>query len=267
VVRGMYTAAAGMLVAQANVDTIANNLANVDTNGFKRALVQVQSQPMKDVYRYQTDPGHTPGNRLNGVATAALIGQMGSGSQIYDTPNVMEQGAVAATGSELDVALAGPGFFQIRGADGTQAYTRDGHFVRTNTGDLQTANGDSVVSAATGNPINLPDGTKIGIARDGTVSADGVPIDRIAMSEFSNLTALRPQGSNRYVDTGAAQPVAATQTTALQGSLEKSNANVVTSMVDLITNERWFDANQKVVTTEDEATGVAIQTVGRTTAS
>ncbi len=113
-VRGLYTAAAGALVAQSAVDTVANNLANVNTAGFKRTLLQVQSQPLRDIYRAQTDPGHTPGARIDGVATLQYVGRLGSGAQVYDTPAVFEQGTIAATGNDLDVALSGPGFFAIR---------------------------------------------------------------------------------------------------------------------------------------------------------
>lgn len=262
-IRGMYTAASGALAAQAQVDAIANNLANVNTAGFKRQLVQMQSQPMRDVYRYQTDPSTSSTARMSGVATAAYVGKVGSGVQIYDTPNNFEQGPIAQTGSDTDVALAGPGFFAVRDGNGGLAYTRDGQFVRDAQGVLRTQTGDAVLSAA-GNEITLPDTGKLEIGRDGTVAVGGVPVDKLGLVEFGNTAALRAQGEGRYVDTGAAVPAAATQTTALQGSLEKSNADVVHSMVDMIAAERWFDANTKVIQTEDSATGVAIQTVGRT---
>ena len=86
------------------------------------------------------------------------------------------------------------------------------------------------------------------------------------MVEFGNSSALRPEGSNQYVDTGNAGPRAATNTTALQGSVEKSNADVIRSMVDLIANERWFEANQKSIQTQDTAVAQAVQTVGRSNA-
>jgi flagellar basal-body rod protein FlgG len=252
------------MVAQSAVDVIANNLANVDTAGFKRALLQVQSQPLRDVYRAQTDPGRTPGARVDGVATLAYVGKLGSGSQVYDTPSTFEQGTIAATGNDLDVALSGPGFFAIRGGNGALRYTRDGSFERDANGFLSAQNGDRVLGR-NGAPIAVPATGKVGIARDGTVSIDGRPYDRLSVVEFTNPTALRPEGSNRYVDVGAGAR-AATNTTALQGSVEKSNADVVRSMVDLISNERWFDANEKVIQTEDDANGVAISTVGRTNA-
>jgi flagellar basal-body rod protein FlgF len=257
----MYTAASGALVAQSAVDTIANNLANVDTAGFKRTLLQVQSQPERDVYRFQTDPAKNPG----GVAAQQLIGVLGTGAQIYDTPADYAQGAIAATGNDLDVALSGSGFFAVREGNGNVRYTRDGAFLRDQNGFLTAQNGDRVLGR-NATPIVLPAAGQVQIARDGTVTVNGRAFDKLGIVEFANPAALRPEGANRFVDTGAAGVRAATNTTALQGSLEKSNADVIRSMVDLIANERWFDANEKSIQTQDDAVGQAISTVGRTNA-
>ena len=256
----MYTAASGALVAQSAVDTIANNLANVDTAGFKRTLLQVQSQPERDVYRIQTDPATN-----GGVATRTRIGALGSGAQVYDTPADYAQGTIAATGNDLDVALSGPGFFAVREGNGNVRYTRDGAFLRDQNGFLTAQNGDRVLGR-NATPIVLPASGKVQIGRDGAVSVDGRAYDQLGVVEFTNPAALRPEGANRFVDTGAAGVRAATNTTALQGSLEKSNADVIRSMVDLIANERWFDANEKSIQTQDDAVGQAITTVGRTNA-
>ena len=272
-VRGMYSATSGALVAQSAVDTIANNLANVNTPGFKQTLLQVQAQPQTTLYRIQTDPGRAQNAFTAGVPAIEPIGTLGSGAEIYDTPSDFQQGAISSTGNDLDVALSGPGFFAIQAGDGTRAYTRDGSFTRDANGYLTAANGDRVLGAG-GAPIQLPDGGKVGIARDGTVTVtqtglgqDNVPqvVGQLQIVEFGNISALRPQGASRYVDTGAAAPAAATGTTALQGSVETSNANVVTSMVGLITNERWFDMNIQMIQAQDTTTGQAIQNVGRST--
>ena len=261
----MYTATSGALVAQAAVDTIANNLANVNTAGFKQTLLQIQAQPQIELYRIQTDPGQLPNARTPGVPTQVPIGSLGSGAQIYDTPSDLAQGALSTTGNDLDVALSGPGFFALQAGDGGVG--------RDATGYLVASNGDRVLGSD-GNPILLPDTGKVGIARDGTVTvmAQGVgqasaaqTVGQLQIVEFGNAKALRPQGASRFIDTGAAAPAAATQTTALQGSVETSNANVITSMVGLITNERWFDMNIQMITAQDTITGQAIQSVGRST--
>jgi flagellar basal-body rod protein FlgG len=260
----MYTAASGALVAQSTVDTIANNLANVNTAGFKRTLLQVQAQPHRDLYRFQTDPAKNAGGaRTAGIPSQIAIGALGSGAQVYDTPADYEQGLIATTGNDLDVALSGPGFFAIRDGNGALKYTRDGAFVRDQNGVLTAQNGDRVLGR-NGAAIVLPQSGKVEIARDGSISVDGRAYDRLAVVEFGNLSALRPEGSSRFADTGAAAPRNATNTSALQGSLEKSNADVVRSMVDLIAAQRWFDANEKSIQTQDDAVGQAVQTVGRT---
>jgi flagellar basal-body rod protein FlgF len=254
----MYTAASGALVAQSAVDTIANNLANVNTAGFKRTLLQVQSQPERDIYRFQTDP-----TKSGGAAAQQLIGALGTGAQVYDTPADYAQGAIAATGNDLDVALSGPGFFAVRGNAGVR-YTRDGAFLRDANGYLTAENGDRVLGA-NGAPVVLPAQGAVAIGRDGAISVAGRPYDRLNIVEFANAAGLRPEGASRFVDAGAGARQATT-TSALQGSLEKSNADVVRSMVDLIANERWFDANEKSIKTQDDAVGEAIQTVGRSNA-
>src|SRR5947209_1898972 len=257
----MYTAASGALVAQSAVDTIANNLANVNTAGFKRTLLQVQAQPQRDLFRFQTDPGKAPG----GIPSQVPIGALGSGAQIYDTPADYAQGTIAATGNDLDVALSGPGFFAVREGNGNVRYTRDGAFLRDQNGFLTAQNGDRVLGR-NATPIVLPASGSVQIGRDGAISVDGRAYDRLGVVEFANSAALRPEGANRFADTGAAGVRAAANTTSLQGSLEKSNADVIRSMVDLIANERWFDANEKSIQTQDDAVGQAITTVGRTNA-
>ena len=260
-VRGLYTSATGALVAQANVDVIANNLANVNTSGFKRTLMQIESSQKTEIFRDQTDPGTSPGSRIPGIAVHASIGSLGSGAHIYDTPAIFDQGAIAQTGNPLDVALSGPGFFAIRNGAGQLRYTRDGSFVRNNQDQLVTNNGDTVLGA-NGGAITLPDQGSVNIDRTGNITAGGAPVGQLAVFEFGNTTNLRPEGASSFVDAGA-NPQLATATTVVQGAQEKSNSDVVRSMVDLITNERWFDANEKSIQTQDDATGIATSALGK----
>ena len=262
-VRGMYSAAAGALVAQASIDTVANNLANVSTAGFKRTLLQVESQPTTQVYRFQTDPGQLPANRLPGMPAQVGVGLLGSGSQIYATPTNFEQGQIALNGNTLSFALSGPGFFAVRepGATAT-TYTRDGTFVRSANGTLTTADGAAVLDGA-GRTIALPSTGKIEVDTQGNVTVDGQVTGRIGTFEFNNVQALQPQGATEYVAPPAAGIRAAQNTSVIQYADEKSNGDVVRSMVDLIANERWFDANEKSISTQDDATNQVISVVGR----
>jgi flagellar basal-body rod protein FlgF len=286
-VRGLYTAATGAIVAQSNVDVISNNLANVNTSGFKRTLMQIESAPKTALFRDQIDPGQTGDNRTRGVAVHAAVGSLGFGSRIYDTPTVFEQGPIEQTGNSLDIALSGPGFLATKDAAGATHYTRGGSFIQNAQNQLVTPDGDTVMGA-NGQPITLDQGktavdlqgnvavngkitsqlavVEVKVDKTGGVTANGVDSGKLAVYEFANLNNVRPQGGSKFVNYGPA-PQAATQTTVLQGSQEKSNANVVSSMVSLIANERWFDANEKMISTQDTELGLAISTVGKSAAS
>jgi flagellar basal body rod protein FlgG len=264
-VRGLYTSATGALVAQANVDVIANNLANVNTSGFKRTLMQIESSQKTEIFRDQTDPGTPPNARIPGTSVHQSIGTLGSGSHVYDTPAVFDQGPIQQTGNSLDLALSGPGFFAVRNGAGQVRYTRDGSFLRNNQNQLVTNNGDAVLGA-NGATVTLPGDGAVGIDKAGNISVAGAPSGQLAVFEFRNTTNLRPEGANNFVDAGAI-PQLATGTTVIQGAQEKSNSDVVRSMVDLISNERWFDANEKSIQTQDDATNLAITALGKTTSS
>jgi len=255
-VRGLYTAASGALVAEAQADTIANNLANVDTAGFKRTLMQVGAAPSLDVMRVQTDPG-TPG-----VAVAPQVGGLGTGAQVLDTPAVFEQGALQHTGNVYDVAIGNNAnaFFTVQTPQGIR-YTRDGQFARDPQGYLVTQDGARVLGRTGAILLGAGD---VQIGEDGTIQQQGRTVDQLRVTRFANLANVRPEGDNRFAALAGAAPSPVTANASVQqGSLERSNANVVRSMVDLITAQRWFEANQKVIQTQDDATASAISEVGR----
>ena len=266
-VRGLYISASGALVAQANVDLIANNLANVNTGGFKRSLMQIASDQPMDLYRIQTDPGQVSGAALPGVPTMAPIGKLGMGAQISDTRTSFAQGALEQNGNPLNFALQGNGFFTIQTPQGLR-YTRNGDFVRNAQGLLTTQDGNLVLGQK--GAITIPPDGTILVDGQGNISVQlaaqgSVPtqLDQVRITQFANPFQLRPQGDNLFVDQGA-QPIADQQTSVYQGMLEKSNADVIRSMVDLISNQRWFDANEKSIAAQDDATSLAIQQVART---
>jgi flagellar basal-body rod protein FlgF len=252
----MYTAAAGALVAQASADTIADNLANVSTSGFKRTLLQVQTGETLDLQRMQTDPSSD-----GGKSVSVPVGTLGLGSAIYATPTSFAQGSSLTTGNPFDVAINGNGFFTIQTPQGVR-YTRSGAFVRDARGILMTQDGNLVMGNS--GAIALPQGD-VKISEDGSISVNGNLTDQLRLTKFGNVSKVSKQGSNLFADLGA-QPTADTTSTVAQGSLEQANSNVVQSMVDLITAQRWFEANQKVIQTEAQATTQAIQTVGNSKA-
>jgi flagellar basal-body rod protein FlgF len=262
-VRGLYAAASGALVAQSQAENVANNLANVNSSGFKQTLLQIESAPTLDIYRIQTDPGHAAGRATPGVPVSVPVGPLGTGAQIYDTPEDFAQGPLQQTGNRLDLALTGANqFFTIATQNGVR-YTRDGQFTLDAAGTLRTLDGNPVLGS-TGRPIvfnttqgpatfNI-DGTVTQAPQRGQTGAAVTQLGTLQIASFGNLLALRKEGDNNFVDTGNAQPAATQNISLQQGALEKSNGNVVRAMVDLITAERWFDANQRVMKAEDDAT-------------
>lgn len=273
-VRGLYTSASGALVAESMADNVASNLANVNTSGFKQTLLQIQSTPSLDIYRIQTDPGKTSGNPLPGRPVSQEVGLLGTGVQVYDTPTNFGQGPLQNTGNPLDVAISNTqnAFFTIQTPNGVR-YTRDGEFSEDGQGILRTRDGNPVLNTQ-GQPIQLqPGGGAITIQPDGTIyqtssnptaGNQAAAVGQLQLTQFNSLLNLRPEGANNYNISGNAGPTPATNVTLQQGYIEASNANVVKSMVDLITAERWFDANEKSVKTQDDATNTAIAMVGKT---
>ena len=266
-VRGLYTSASGALVAESMADNVANNLANVNTGGFKQTLLQIQSAPSLDIYRIQTDPGQTPGNPLPGKPVSQEVGLLGTGSSIYDTPTSFDQGPLQATGNPFDVAITNNtnAFFTIQTPNGVR-YTRDGEFAEDGQGILRTRDGNTVLDNA-GQQIQLPNtGGAVQIGSDGSISQNGTVIAQLGLTQFNSLLNLRPEGVNNFATTGNAGPTPVTGTTASvqQGFLEQSNGNIVRSMVDLITAERWFEANEKSIKTQDDAVNQAITMAGKT---
>ncbi len=259
-VRGLYTAASGALVAQSQADVIANNLANVNTSGFKRTLLQVQSAPEMGLYRRQNDPSS---DSPRGTASSAFIGALGMGAQVMDTPTVFEQGTLSKTGNPLDMAISGNGFFGILTPQGVR-YTRDGQFAQDPAGRLVTMDGNFVLGTNQ-RPVQLqPNGGSVQIDSSGQITQNGRIVGSLQLVQFANLAQVRPEGDNRFAATAAAGAAQATGSTVHQGFLETSNANVVRSMVDLITAQRWYEANTKVIQTQDQANSWAISNVART---
>ncbi len=257
-VRGLYTAASGALIAQAQADVTANNLANVNTSGFKRTLLQIQSGPEMNVYMMRNQPvsgkpGGTPGS--------TFVGRLGRGAEVMDTPAVFEQGSLQSTGNSLDLAIQGNGFLAVQTPGGVR-YTRDGQLARDNNGFLVTMDGNRVLGS--NGPIRLNPGA-VQIRENGDIVQNSSVVASLRVVQFGNQAALRPEGDNLFND-AAGRARIDTQSTVHQGYLERSNANVVRSMVDLITAQRWFEANQKMIQTQDTANGYAIANVGRSTA-
>ncbi len=241
-----------MIAQQYNLDTIANNLANVNTTGFKQQRAEFQDL-MYETFR-------TAGSATGKTYSAPISLQIGLGTAFTATAPNMTQGSPVQTSNPTDMMISGNGFFQVMRPDGTTAYTRDGSFRRDATGLLVTADGFPLEPAITIDPT----ATNISIAADGKVtgikpgSPDQVELGNVKIFTFTNPAGLDRIGGNLYRQTGASGtadskvPGADGAGMIRGGSLEASNVQVVEEMVKMITAQRAYEINSKAIQTADE---------------
>lgn len=251
-IRSLWIAKTGLDAQQTNMDVIANNLANVSTNGFKR-----QRAVFEDLM-YQTL--RQPGAQSSEQTTLPSGLQIGTGVRPVATERLHSQGNLSQTDSSKDVAINGQGFFQVQMPDGTLAYTRDGSFQTDQNGQLVT-NGGFPVQPAITIPANALSMT---IGRDGTVSVtqqgqtQPVQVGQLTLSTFINDAGLESVGENLYQETQASG--APTDSTPglngagllYQGYVETSNVNVAEELVSMIQTQRAYEINSKAISTSDQ---------------
>ncbi|MDC9623482.1 flagellar basal-body rod protein FlgG [Xenorhabdus sp. XENO-7] len=251
-IRSLWIAKTGLDAQQTNMDVIANNLANVSTNGFKR-----QRAVFEDLlYQTERQPGAMSSEQTN--LPSGL--QIGTGARPVATERLHSQGNLAQTNNTKDVAIKGQGFFQIQMPDGTSGYTRDGSFQVDQNGQLVTASGFQVVPA-----IIIPDNaTKISIARDGIVSINvqgqNAPqqVGQLTLTTFINESGLESVGENLYLETNSSgvpvenAPGINGAGLLYQGYVETSNVNVAEELVNMIQVQRAYEINSKAVSTSDQ---------------
>lgn len=255
--RALWTAVTGMIAKQLDIDVIANNLANVNTPGFKKSRAEFQDL----IYQTLRLPGSTQAEGLL-VPTGS---QVGLGTRTSAISKLFSQGDFVQTGNLLDLAIEGEGFFQVQLPDGTTAYTRDGSFKLDAEGRIVTSDGYPLQP-----PITIPrEATHIAIGADGTVTVNlpgqAVPqqAGRIELARFANPEGLSSIGRNLFTTTAASgdaavgAPGAEGFGTLAQGFLEMSNVKVVEEMVRMIIAQRAYEATSKAVSTADEMWGMA----------
>jgi flagellar basal-body rod protein FlgG len=245
----LYSAATGMEAQELNLNTIANNLANVNTPGFKRSKIEFQDLLYSKPRAAGADSGN--GNLLpTGI-------EVGNGTKVAATSKVFTQGQVSQTSQQLDLAVQGDGLFEVTQADGTLAYTRDGSFKLNAQGQVVTADGLPVGS---GFQTIQTGATSITISSTGSVTVQGPSGPQnfqLTLSRFPNESGLESLGGNLYAETpasGAPQTGQAGQAgygSIQQGYLEASNVNIVEEMVNLITAQRAYEINSKSVQASD----------------
>jgi flagellar basal-body rod protein FlgG len=245
----LYSAATGMEAQQLNLNTIANNLANVNTPGFKRSKIEFQDLLYQKPRASGTDSG---GGNL--VPTGI---EVGNGSRVASTSKVFTQGQLTSSGEKFDLAIQGDGFFEVQRPDGTVGYTRDGSFKLNAQGQVVTTDGLPVLSGFQ----QVPAGADVTISEDGQVTLStvaGSQSFRLTLTRFANPSGLRSLGGNLYQET----PASGTPETGapgeqgfgrtIQGYVEASNVNIVEEMVNLIIAQRAYEINSKSIQTSDE---------------
>ena len=255
-IRALWTSASGMEAQQMNLDVIANNLANVNTAGFKKANVQFQEM------MYDTE--RAPGSNSTDSSMTPSGTQVGYGSKPVATERNFSQGNLQQTGNTYDVAIQGSGFYKVTLPDGTNAYTRDGQFAVNADGQIVTSQGYIVTGAGTVDPKAL----NVAIGSDGTISATvnnaTVKISPITISTFPNPEGLNSLGDNLYTETLASGTAIDGQTpgtngigTLSQGYVETSNVQVVEEMVNMIQAQRAYEINSKAIQASDDMLNIA----------
>lgn len=245
-----------MTIQMTRTDTIADNLANVDTTAFKKELSVFQSTKPTNIYRVE-DQSMPP--LPAAVQSANYIGDMVNGAQFVRNYTDYSQGSLRVTGNPLDVAIEGPDYFSVRTPAGIR-YTRDGSFQENANGTLVTNQGYQVLDTQN-RPIILPTNTAATptIAPDGTIAVNNQPVAQLDRVTLPRTLAIQKQGDNLYQYAG---PVGAPQGTVRQGMLEASNSNAIKEMVNLIEAQRAYEASSKALAEEDSALQQAVTTVG-----
>ena len=231
---GIYAAAAGMAADQARLDAVANDLANVNTDGYKK-----QRLGFRDLVYGQR-------------GTKVWIG---SGAAAVDAGRDFSAGALRQTDSPLDLAIDGPGFFRVKRADGSIALTRAGSFRLDGSGRFVTANGELLDP-----PLTLPKGASaadVTVAADGTVTVKGTKLGQLQTVDVPAPAGLQPVGDSLYVATAASGAAAPDASTVQQGVLEASNVDVAQAMTDLIDAQRSYSLASRVIQTQDQMLQIA----------
>jgi len=251
--RALDTAATGMAAMDLQVQVIAGNLANMTTTGFKSQRAEFQDLIYEHVQRIGAQASE------NGNILPVGI-ELGSGVKTVGTPRLMTQGTLSQTGNSLDVAIQGTGWFKILLPDGTFNYTRDGSFQMDNQGRIVTAQGNpvqptiTIPNNASGLTVNAQG--QVSVTLPGSTASS--IIGQIGLTRFINKGGLNPVGSNQYTDTPSSGPPQDGTANAegygsiTQGSLEQSNVDVVSEMSNLITAQRAYEMNSKVISAADQ---------------
>lgn len=250
-IQALWSASAGMLAQQMNMDTIANNVANVNTTGYKKSKMEFQDL----LYREMREPDS---QTLLGE-TVPTGYQVGSGVRPSANQVIFEQGALQESGNQLDFAINGRGFFAVQQPDGTIGYTRDGSFRFDGEGQLVNGSGYLVLDQDE-NPITVTDTSNVTVDSMGQVLEGEQVVGRIGVFGFGNPAGLEQAGSNLYISSVNSGEVMTADETAyklVQGSLETANVQVAEEMTNMMIAQRAYELSSRAVRTADDMLGMA----------
>jgi len=256
-IRGLYTAVTGLITGEAKQSIVTNNIANANTIGFKSDDLAIKK--FDDVLIQNYD------KVVNGKNVKTTIGSLSMGSKIDELNTDFAQGVFESTDKTTDFAIEGNGFFTVQRDDGITTknyYTRSGNFHIDGTGFLATDSGDKVLGTNAANnavePIYVGNG-KLQVDNSGNISIDGQNLYKFNTVDFADYKSLQKVGDNLY---DGANPIENGNITVKQNTLEKSNVNVTTEMVNMMAIMRNFESNQKIIQSIDETLGKAVNEVG-----
>lgn len=252
-IKGLYTAASAMVAGVARQKTLAHNVANMETPGFKQILTSLKEYEKTGVV-------YSPDN-VSRSAYLQYIGELGLGVDLNPEETDYEIGGFKFTGNPLDLCINGSGFFRVLSPDGEELLTRDGRFIRDSQGTLTMTDGSQVLDT-NGQPITIEDG-ELSIRPDGTITVDGQDGAQIGISVFANPTTdLERAGDNSFRAINAATTDIAAGDIQ-QNYLEMSNVNASHVMTQMVMIARSYEAAQRMVQVQDEVLGRTLSTLGR----
>lgn len=275
--KGLYTAYTGMLNEQHRMDVMTNNLANANTNGFKKE--GATSQAFDSVLAYKIKDMSEPGNLPRNLSTSRtydenavdnperFVSRTGMSLGVKTGENYVDysEGGIKETGNTLDLAISGKGFFTVeytnKAGETSTKYTRDGNFTMDTQGYLVTQDGDYVLGER-GRRIKLNPLEDVSIDSDGNIYQAGASVGTLQITDFEDYNYLERYGENFFQAVDGARTIDA-EAEIHSGYLEMANISIVTEMVNMIAIQRQYEANQKLITTYDSTLENAVNQTGR----
>lgn len=249
--RSLYIAGTGMITGRSKMDVITNNIANMDTVGYKKD--QMISRSFSDLLLDRI-------NDPNIINQRAEVGPLNTGTHIDEIVTDFSQGPMESTEEDADLAIQGDGYFSVLTPQGIR-YTRSGNFAVDTNGDLVTQEGYYVMGQDGG---RLHIGTdEFAVSSTGTITAENKTVGTIRLVAFKDQTVLRKTGENLYTTYNNAQPAQAATASIKQGYLETSNVDMATEMVDMLATNRAYESSQRIVKMVDESLGKTVNDIAR----